>query len=107
MSSVLISLDVADFQVSDIEPSLAKKIAEGDACPITLLPMHDICPSFKPELRVRALRDLPVAFTQHNRKDKGKAKATNDDTRKTKTAEDGILSFFGEHPTFSYRNALV
>ena len=33
---------------SYIESSLAKKVAEGDVCPVTLLPMEDINPTFVP-----------------------------------------------------------
>lgn len=32
----------------DIEPSLAKSIAEGSTCPISLEPMEDINPAFRP-----------------------------------------------------------
>lgn len=58
-----------------IEPSLAKQVAEGDACPISLLPMEDINPSFVP----RALKAIPMnvvtlASSAH-RPDKGKGRA--------------------------------
>ncbi|KAL5506871.1 hypothetical protein ACEPAH_6327 [Sanghuangporus vaninii] len=41
----------------DVEPSLAARIARGDACPITLSDMEDINPSFMPQpTRARTLQ---------------------------------------------------
>ena len=58
-----------------IEPSLAKQVAQGDACPISLLPMEDINPSFVP----RALKPIPMntVTPAGHRPDKGKGKAKN------------------------------
>nr|GAT59266.1 exodeoxyribonuclease 1 [Mycena chlorophos] len=63
----------------DMNPALAKRVAVGDADPISLRPMVDICPSFVP----RVLKPLPFVVNGVGRKanDKGKGKAT-------------ILSFF-------------
>ncbi|KZT01218.1 uncharacterized protein LAESUDRAFT_731432 [Laetiporus sulphureus 93-53] len=72
---------------ANLDASLAKRVAEGDACPISLLPMEDINPTFAP----RALRPLPMnQSTQHRAgKDRGKAR------RKVPGKPDaGILSFF-------------
>jgi exonuclease-1 len=66
---------------------MAKAIALGDADPVTLLPMEDINPRFVP----RSLKPLPLSsnLSSLNQKDKGKGKAP------TKSASEGILSFFG------------
>lgn len=77
------------FELSDIDPSVAKKIAVGDVDPTTHLPMKDINPSFAP--RSRVLRELPLAAKTPNRTDKGKGKASG----KTPSSG-GILDFFGE-----------
>ncbi|CAL1699692.1 unnamed protein product [Somion occarium] len=72
-----------------IEPSLAKRIAEGDACPITLLPMEDINPTFVP----RALKPIPMNILLSSKSDakgKGKAKALFSE----KANSTGILNFF-------------
>ena len=56
-----------------IEPALAKQVAEGDACPITLKAMEDINPTFVP----RALKPLRMNATTSREaasKDKGKGK---------------------------------
>lgn len=68
------------------EPSIAKKIAEGDLCPISLDEMVDINPSFVP----RAIKVLPLQDRDQNTPiaDKGKGK---------EKAQKGILSFFSEY----------
>ncbi|KAI0760415.1 hypothetical protein C8Q74DRAFT_226216 [Fomes fomentarius] len=78
-----------------IEPSLAKQVAEGDACPISLLPMEDINPSFVP----RALKTIPMnakappsARTAVARPDKGKGRAKELPSEKPSNV--GILKFF-------------
>lgn len=74
------------FQVSYearrlIEPELAKRIALGDADPVTHEAMKDINPGFKP----RGFKSTTQAASNApNRTDKGKGKALG-----------GILSFFG------------
>lgn len=74
----------------DIEPTLAKKVAQGDVDPISLLAMVDINPSFMP----RTVKPLPLTSTDLNQsaKDKGKLPA------KLKT--ENILNFFSKstHP---------
>jgi hypothetical protein len=72
---------------SDLEPSLAKKIALGDADPVTLLPMRDINPNFVP----RALKRVPPVSSELIQTVKGKSKDKEKDTH----AKNGILSFFG------------
>lgn len=78
-----------------IEPSLAKQVAEGDACPISLLPMEDINPSYVP----RALKTIPMnanappsARTAVARPDKGKGRAKELPSEKPSNV--GILKFF-------------
>lgn len=75
-----------DDNASNLEPSLAKKLADGDLDPITLLPMADINPGFVP----RVSKSLPLHFDNLNRpstdKGKGKAKADNGTV--------GLLRFF-------------
>jgi hypothetical protein len=65
---------------------LAKKIALGDICPTTLLPMVDINPGFNP----RALKPLPFLLNgvdgKLDEKNVGKEKATSP----------SILNFFGK-----------
>jgi hypothetical protein len=67
----------------NLDPLLAKKLALGDVCPITLLPMVDVNPGYMP----RALKSLPVVMNTAERKQSG-AEA---DKAKNKS----ILSFFG------------
>ena len=87
----------------NIEPSLAKAVAEGDACPITLLPMEDINPGYVP----RALKPIPMNRQGHRgasaststssasvavaRPDKGKGRAKEGPPEKP-----GLLKFFGK-----------
>ncbi|KAJ7031997.1 hypothetical protein C8F04DRAFT_1108860 [Mycena alexandri] len=73
--------EAADLYVGrDLEPMVAKMLAEGDLDPVTLLPMTDINPRYIP----RVLKALPfVVNTRASAKDKGKGKAS------------GILNFFG------------
>lgn len=66
-----------------MDPELARRIAKGDADPVTHEPMKDINPSFKP----RGFRTLKTPSDSPNRKTKGKGKAAG-----------GILSFFGMFP---------
>ncbi|KAJ8462326.1 hypothetical protein ONZ45_g17974 [Pleurotus djamor] len=75
----------------DIEPSLAKQIAEGDADPITHLPMEDINPGYIP----RVLKRIDL-----NRDRKGKAKAKQPETPIIKKPppspkSGGLFDFFG------------
>ncbi|CDO70975.1 hypothetical protein BN946_scf184830.g7, partial [Trametes cinnabarina] len=86
-----------------IEPSLAKRVAEGDACPITLLPMEDINPSFIP----RALKPIPMnAVTPAgHRPDKGKGRAKDSAPTPGKPNTPGPLMKFFEllaNYVFSY-----
>ena len=69
---------------SDMDPSTAKKLAEGDIDPVTLSPMEDINPSFVP----RGKGSAPVSNDRY-RVDKGKSKVADTPNR------GGILSFFG------------
>lgn len=75
-----------DDNASNLEPCLAKKLANGDLDPITLLPIVDINPGFVP----RVSKALPLHFDNLNRpgvdKGKGKAKADHGTV--------GILHFF-------------
>ena len=68
---------------SELDPSTAKKLAEGDIDPVTLSPMEDINPSFIP-------RGKGSAPTSNDRfRDKCKSKVADAANR------GGILSFFG------------
>ena len=80
----------------NIEPSLAKAVAEGDACPISLLPMEDINPGYVP----RALKPIPMnrdgaaltaTATGVGRPDKGKGRA-----KEHRPEKPGLLKFFGK-----------
>ncbi len=83
----------------NIEPSLAKAVAEGDACPISLLPMEDINPGYVP----RALKPIPMnrqgTTTSAStglamgvaRPDKGKSRA-----KEVPPEKPGLLKFFGK-----------
>lgn len=75
-----------DENASNFEPSLAKKLADGDLDPITLLPIVDINPGFVP----RVPKSLPLHFDNLNRPstDKGKGKA------KVDHGTVGLLQFF-------------
>jgi exonuclease-1 len=76
------------FYSSDIEPSLAKMVALGNADPVTLLPMEDINPTYIP----RAVKALPLVSDSINRsKDVGNGKAPD-------KPPNGILNFFGTFP---------
>ncbi|KAG2154183.1 PIN domain-like protein [Suillus bovinus] len=74
----------------DIEPALARKLAQGDVDPVTLLPMIDINPSFVP----RTVKPLPFQANNVNRpssvRGKGKAKAEPE--------SGGLFTFFAPKP---------
>ncbi|TFY56272.1 hypothetical protein EVJ58_g7740 [Rhodofomes roseus] len=72
---------------SDIEPALAKQVAEGDACPISLLPMDDINATFVP----RALKTIPLNVKDARMPGGGKATGSRQNVGKGTV---GILSFF-------------
>ena len=75
---------------------MAKKVAEGDVCPISLLPMEDIDPSFTP----RVLKSKPLNGTISTKPDaRGKRKGRTSVPEKSCSAN--ILTFFGE--PFYYR----
>ena len=79
---------------------MAKKVAEGDACPISLLPMEDINPSYTP----RALKPKPLNGTVSTKSDvktkrKGKASVSEKPSSAT------ILTFFSEPSYYRYRTA--
>lgn len=61
-----------------MEPCDAKKVALGDADPVTLLPMEDINSTFIPRVLLRS-----NILNDSREQNRGKAKAT------------GILHFFG------------
>ncbi|KAF9010214.1 PIN domain-like protein [Cyathus striatus] len=69
----------------DLDPMLARAIAVGDVDPVTLLPMIDINPGFKPN----ALKPIPSLVNSSPRRGKGKGKATE------RSVVGGILNFFG------------
>lgn len=75
-----------------MNPILAKKIALGDADPITGLPMEDINPSFIP----RVLKPLPVMANSPSQSTKNKGK------KRESLPTSGILSFFGQFSFFQY-----
>lgn len=77
-----------DDNDSILEPSLAKKLANGDLDPITLLPIVDINPGFVP----RVSKSPPLHFDNLNRPstDKGKGKTKADQPTV------GLLHFFCE-----------
>lgn len=84
---------ISDDNASNLEPSLAKKVAGGELDPITLLPIGDINPSFVP----RVSKSPPLHFDNLNRPstDKGKGKAKADQ------GTGGLLLFFcKEHVGF-------
>lgn len=87
-----------------MEPFLAKQVAEGEVCPITLLPMEDINPTFVP----RALKPIPMnapAVSKSDAKGKGKARAQLPE----KANSTSILDFFGKSGGWiiSFMSALV
>lgn len=69
---------------SDMEPDVAKRVAMGDADPVTLLPMEDINPTYIPRAPL-------VSKVLNSGLDKGKGKAKTPG----KSASEGILHFFG------------
>lgn len=77
----------------DIEAGLARRIAEGDACPISLLPMVDINPKYHPGARAPPLQmiNMNVHGLKSGSMTKGKAKAV----ARPETSG-GITSFFSE-----------
>ena len=86
--AALTNQDAHLFGGRDMEPSLAQRIAEGDADPISHEMMEDINPAYIP----RVLKQI-----DNNRKAKGKAKRVETPTSKPKTPSKsgGILNFFG------------
>ena len=70
-----------------MDPILAKKIAVGDADPVTHLPMEDINPGFLP----RVLKPLPPVANDASQSMKNKSKAKGRESLPT----GGILNFFG------------
>ncbi|THH32635.1 hypothetical protein EUX98_g1564 [Antrodiella citrinella] len=83
---------------SYIEPSLAKKIAQGDACPISLLPMDDINPTFIP----RTLKPIPMNILSVARTPaKGKGKARMHLPEKAQSTS--ILNFFNAKPSIELK----
>jgi len=70
-----------------MSPSDAKKVALGDADPVTLLRMEDINPTFVPRV------PLNLNVLNYSRQDnsKGKGKAAG------KSTSEGILHFFGKY----------
>lgn len=60
----------------------------GEVCPVSLLPIQDINPSFAP-------CDKPHSVAKATRSDKGKGKAVE------KSVKEGILSFFGRFITLN------
>ncbi|KAG6861398.1 hypothetical protein C0995_000527 [Termitomyces sp. Mi166 len=69
----------------NLDASLAKNLAMGNVCPVSLLPIEDINPSFTP-----CAKPHSTAKAAHPGKGKGKAVE--------KPVKDGILSFFGPNP---------
>lgn len=61
-----------------LDSALAKRIAEGDACPISLLPMEDIYPAFMP----RTLKAIPTNLQTLSRSNKNKGKGKGTDPEK-------------------------
>ncbi|KAJ3544540.1 hypothetical protein NM688_g5730 [Phlebia brevispora] len=73
-----------------LEPSLAKQIAKGDICPITLLPMEDINPTFVPRaLRPLRMNTSAVHTPEVKGKGKGKMIAASEKSKGT-----SLLTFF-------------
>ncbi|KAJ4490138.1 exodeoxyribonuclease 1 [Lentinula aciculospora] len=80
---------------SNLDATLAKKVASGDVDPISLKPMVDINPGFRPPSRV--LRDLDNGYSlSAGGAPKGKGK-------ESKPRTGGILSFFGPNPAIPQR----
>lgn len=89
MTSVLGMMPLIQYVYSDIEPTLAKQVARGDACPITLLPMDDINPTFVP----RVLKSIPLNVQDARKQDGGRATGSRKDAGKGTVR---ILSFFSK-----------
>ncbi|KAF4586686.1 Rad2 nuclease [Pleurotus pulmonarius] len=83
-------VEADEYVGEDMEPSLAQRIAEGEADPISHEMMEDINPAYIP----RVLKQIDI-----NRKAKGKAKRVETPTSKPKTPSKsgGILNFFGSN----------
>lgn len=79
------------FWIRDIEPSLAKQIAQGEACPVTLLPMEDINPTFIP----RALKPIPLNNLVTD-KPEGKWKGKGKTRVPEKANSTSLLTFFSK-----------
>jgi hypothetical protein len=71
----------------DMSPSDAKKVALGDADPVTLLRMEDINSTFVPRV------PLNLNVLNYSRQDHGKRKGKP----AGKSASEGILHFFGKY----------
>lgn len=76
---------------------MAKKVAEGDACPVTLEFMEDINPTFVP----RALKQIPLNNMNSDTKRKGKEKMAVPEKARSAT----ILTFFSKIPLLSFAPA--
>ncbi|KAG0706957.1 exodeoxyribonuclease 1 [Suillus ampliporus] len=77
----------------DIEPALARKLAQGDVDPVTLLPMIDINPSFVP----RTVKPLPFQANNVNRPSSVRGKGKE----KVELESGGLLTFFAPKPKAS------
>ncbi|PPQ69679.1 hypothetical protein CVT24_001212 [Panaeolus cyanescens] len=66
---------------SDMDPTLARQIAVGDADPVSLKPMKDINPSYRPTVKTKQPARSPAST-------KGKEKAK----------QGGLMNFFGKNP---------
>ncbi len=76
---------IYNIVLGDLQPEVARKIAEGDYCPISLAEMKDINPSFIP----RPIKSLPLQKQDINADD---VEAKN--LVKAKTPTKGLLNFF-------------
>lgn len=72
---------------SDMDPSIAKKVASGEVDPVTLLPMEDINSTFVPR--------VPLKSNILNCSKQGKGKETA--RPPGKSVSEGILHFFGAY----------
>lgn len=95
---------VIDRASRDIDPILAKSIAEGYHDPTTRLPMKDINPGFVPRaLRTnRRVSNSPI----RNPTAKGKGKGRQSLPTPGKAPAGGILSFFGKS-RFPFRMLVI
>lgn len=70
---------------------MAKQIAQGEACPVTLLPMEDINPTFVP----RALKPIPLNNLVTD-KPEGKWKGKGRMRAPEKANSTSLLTFFSK-----------